>query len=147
MPRFAIIDPKAKTIKAHNASDFKDAIAAAGLKLGELDFGTIGHNNRGDSLSIIVYEFSLIKGDPKAYFAFDESLFNGNAVLFQADSDGKTIDISEKLIEHLSSECPHVCWFDSIDEVEAAISAGRISRPQHAINGTVFWSWNQTKEN
>lgn len=146
MPRFAIINPKEKSVTALEAKDYQTAVAAAGLRLGELDFGTVDYFKDGSSLSIIVYEYGLLEGDESNYFAFNQRLYNGNAVLFAADEEGETTDLSTNLIQHLNIGCPMLLWFNNIFEVEDAIAKNKVIRPQSSINGTVFWSWNQTEK-
>lgn len=133
MTIFAIIEPRLRRIRTGDFVDYKAAVLDAGLKLGELDFGTVASWPDGRSLSIIVYEYGLLKdkSDPKGYFSFNGRLFNGNAVLFA----------SPALAQHFESDCTHFHWYANVDEVEAAIAAGEVARPQSAINGEVFWEW------
>lgn len=143
MTIFAIIEPKLRRIQTGDFPDYKAAVVDAGLSLGELDFDTIARWKDGRTLSIIVYEYGLIKGksNPEGYFSFDGRLFNGNAVIFMADEEGETIDLNPNLAKHLESNCTHFKWFANSTEVEAAIIDGQVHRPQSAVNDEVFWEW------
>ena len=143
MTIFAIIEPRLRQIRTADFIDYKGAVIAAGLKLGELDFGTVASWPDGRTLSIIVYEYGLLKdkSDPKGYFGFDKRLFNGNAVLFEANEEGETIDLNPALARHFESDCTHFSWYANTLEVERAIDSGQVARPQSAINGEVFWEW------
>jgi hypothetical protein len=148
MTRYAIIEPQARKIRTGLFNDYRDAVRDAGLNPSELDFGTCARWPDGRTLSIIVYEFGLMNGDPSAYFGFNGSLYNGPAVLFMANSEGETIDISEALVAHFASEsCPHFLWFADLSEVEDAIRLRKIARPQSAVNGKVVWQWTGKAEN
>lgn len=146
MPRFAIINPKEKSVTALEAKDYQTAVGAAGLRLDELDFGTVASFKDGSSLSIIVYEYGLLEGDESDYFALNGRLYNGYAVLFTANEEGETTDLSANLIQHLNMGCPMLLWFNDISEAEEAIAKNKVIRPQSSINGMVFWSWNQTEK-
>lgn len=143
MPRFAIINPKEKSVTALEAKDYKTAVAAAGLRLGELDFGTVTQFKDGSSLSIIVYEYGLLEGNESDYFALNGRLYNGNAVLFAANEEGETIDLS---IQHLNKGLTTLLRFKNISEIEDAIAKNKVIRPQSSFNGMVYWSWNQTEK-
>ncbi len=146
MPRFAIVRPRAKKIDPLICTDYKSAVIVAGLEVGALDFGTVTRLHNGGSLSIIVYEYGLMRGDSGAYFSLCKNLYNGNAVLFQTDLEGETVDISQATIGHWNLGCPELNWLGTVPEVEKAIAAGLCFRPQNSINGQVIWSWNQSKE-
>ena len=92
MTIFAIIEPRLRQIRTGDFIDYKGAVIAAGLKLGELDFGTVASWPDGRTLSIIVYEYGLMKdkSDPQGYFGFNKCLFNGNAVFMTSPSRSGT---------------------------------------------------------
>lgn len=137
--RFAIIRPSTRTVTNEDHPDYKSAMQSAGLD--GVDFGTVANWHDGSSLSIIVYEWGLVKGNPAEYFALEGRLYNGNAVLFKADLEGETTDLPEGLAAHMQSECTHLSWFANPQEVEMAINDGRVTRPQSSINGQVTWEW------
>jgi hypothetical protein len=141
MTIFAIVEPRLRCIRTGDFADHYAACIDAGLNLGELDFGTLATWPDGRSLSIIVYEYGLIKSDPEAYFGCEGHLYNGNAVIFQSDQEGNTVNISPNLADHFENACTHFLWFKDPFEVEAAITAGKIARPQSSINGETFWKW------
>lgn len=148
MTNFAIIDPKTQTIRNFEAKDYFAAVEAAGLTVGKLDFGSVAVWNDSSSLSILVYEFSLLDSTyPDQYFVLENQLYNGPAVLFKSDSEGKTTDLPIGLAEHFASEeCTHFRWLGTIENVEKAITDKIVRRPQSAVNGTVVWEWNKGKE-
>lgn len=148
MPNFAIITPKTRTIRNFEAKDYFAAVEAAGLTVGKLDFGSVAQWHDGSSLSILVYEFSLLDSTyPNQYFVLENQLYNGPAVLYKSDSEGETTDLPTGLAEHLSSEeCTHFRWLGTIENVEKAIADKIVRRPQSAVNGTVVWKWNKRAE-
>ena len=147
MPTFAIIRPRLKTIEIADCTDYKVAVERAGLKIGELDFGTVVPLRNGGAISIIVFEFGLMKdkGDPEGYFALNKSLYNGNAVLFTSDIEGETVDFYRPLANFDANGQPHLAshidWLGNAQEVEEQIALGALHRPQTVINGEVIWSW------
>jgi hypothetical protein len=142
MTQVAILSYKNRKITAFDSKvpGLDDALAVANLERGKVDFGTV----RGihADFGIIVYEYGLMEGQPDAYFRISRQLFNGNAVLYLSGENGETIDLPILVINHLNS-CTEVEFFDSIEAVEAAISAGRVRRPSSTVNGQVFWEWNR----
>ena len=141
MTIFAIVEPKLRRIRTGDFTDYKAAVESTGLSTGELDFGTIARWRDGRTLSIIVYEYGLLKPDPKAFFSLNGQLFNGNAVLFMADEEGETISLNPSIAKQLEPDCALFKWYANPSEVEAAIVAGEIVRPQSAVNGKIFWEW------
>jgi hypothetical protein len=141
MPKFAIINTDAKTIELHNVPVYTDAMKLVNLKRGEVDFCSIG-GYHDTTFHIIVFEFGLMRPKQTTYFRLGTQLFNGNAVIFAADLEGKTVDFPSNIAEHWKV-CPAFEWFASASEVEAAITTNRVLRPQSAVNGQVFWSWNK----
>lgn len=140
MPNYVIINPDNRTIELHNLPDYKDAIALANLSQGELDFGAIGFHH-DLTFNIIAFEFGLIHPKQSTYFRLGPQLLNGNAVIYAANIEGETVDFPPSIFEHFEV-CFKFEWFKNVDEVEAAIKADRLQRPQSSINGQVFWTWN-----
>lgn len=143
MPNYVIINPDDRTIELHNVSDYNDAIALANLSQGELDFGSIGFHH-DLTFIIVVYEFGLMNPKQSTYFRLGPQLFNGNAVIYAANIEGATVDFPSSIAEYWK-DCSKFEWFANANEVEAAIAAGRVRRPQSSINGQVYWTWNTTE--
>lgn len=140
MPTFCLINPDLQTIELKSFVDYKDALEAAGLKNGSIDFETVGAYH-ANTLQIIVFDLGLMNPIQNTYFRLGRQLFNGNAVLFAANMEGDTVDFPEIVASHWHV-CPEFEWLASIEACEEAIKSGRLDRPQSSINGQVFWSWN-----
>ena len=141
MTVFAIIEPKLHRIRTGDFTDYKAAVVDAGLKIDELDFGTVAQWRDGRTLSIIVYEYGLMKPDSEAYFGFNGQLYNGNAVLFQANAEGETISLDPNLTKHFETDCTHFKWYADSAAVEVGITNREVARPQSSVNGEVVWEW------
>lgn len=128
MIRFAIIDPTAQLMRVREFESFEDAVRGAGLEYGAIDFGQITRR-----LTIVVGEFGLFEPmDTQRYFVINKRLFAGPAVLYAADDEGNTINISE---------VPTLKFYAAGSAVEAAMKRGEIIRPEMAVNGEVIWQW------
>ena len=128
--RFWIIEPAKRATRLFECEDVPDAKREAGLDL--VDFGTV---SRG--IGIIVYEHGLYQdADTHPYFAIGGLLYCGNAVLFGFDEGGATIDLPKTPIPDRALQ-----WFAGRVEIEAAIAAGRVQRPEVRINGVPVWAW------
>lgn len=128
--RFGLVNATESTVQTSEFEDLQAAAKALGLRMGAVDFGGLTPN-----LNLIVYEFGLfVDPDAQRFFAVGMQLYAGNAVIFQTNDAGDTVDLSEPL--------PLIRFFPTAKDVEQAISAGQIRRPQTAVNGQVTWQWN-----
>lgn len=128
--KYGIIIPRARHWAVVDCDGFAAALKAAGLTPTAIDFGEVC---RG--LHVVVYEYGLF--DPRqAYFALLGNLYAGNAVLFQTDGSGATIDFTPN--PFLMGTLQYLA--DS-DEAEAAIRRQEVNRPQQTVNGMVTWEW------
>jgi hypothetical protein len=130
--RFLHIDPAAKTVTPVEAEGPHEAVPKL-TKL-NVDHGVV-HQNRERGIGIIVYEYGLCEGEGP-YFELMGVLYSGDAVLYGFDAPGDTIDMrpdEDSLITPL--------WLADKGEVELAIVAGLVARPQSSVNGAVIWEW------
>jgi len=126
--RYAIINPKAKTLRAIDASSFEVALDVAELAAVGRDHGMITRN-----LAIVVYEYGLFEPPGQQYyFALGGRLYAGNALLYACDEAGETIDLTA---------CPEPTFFKDAAEVEAAIYMGAVARPTRSFNERIVWQW------
>jgi hypothetical protein len=121
--RFGLIIPP--SVRVQDCGDFEDALRAVGLR--ETDHGTLS-----DRLAIAVHDSSLFQGDRLKYYSVYGQLFAGNAVLYAFAPSGETIDIRQ---------LPAIMFYRDMAEVEHAIDAGAVKRPQLAYGETVYWRW------
>ena len=106
------------------------ALILAGIPRWTSDLGTVQ-----DGLAIAVWEWSLFAGGEINYFSIGKKLYGGNAVLFAYDKKtGRTVDLKG---------LPAVCFYRDMREVERAIAANQVARPQIGFEGEVFWRWPQ----
>lgn len=133
--RFLHIDPKAKTVKPVEADGPSTAIPS--LTPFNTDHGLVSQDPDGGGISIIVYEYGLLEGEGP-YFAIGAQLYSGDAVLYAFDYAGETIDMPTKPPR---SMLLGPLWLADKAEVELAIAAGIVHRPQASINGLVTWEW------
>jgi hypothetical protein len=135
--KFLKVDPAAESIAVVDAPDVRDA--APELFARGVDFGAIyirGYGtDRGDGISIVVYEYGLLEEFDGPYFALGRSLYAGEAVLYRFDGHGVTVDIGDYR--------PKPLWLKTREDVELAIAAGMVDRPVTAVNGAVVWQWNR----
>jgi hypothetical protein len=131
MPKYLFIFPSHQQIEIETFPSIQEAKQHANLD--QVDFGTLSQN-----LSIVVYEYGLMRGKPNEYFALGQSLFNGNAIIFQTDEEGENADINQNSIDIIQRNLKFYCDPQS---AEIDILLGNIIRPESSINGQVFWSW------
>jgi hypothetical protein len=131
--KFAIVMPGLKHIHTTDVGSPRLAMVEADLAPGAIDHGTLR-----SGLGYIVYEHAMfVPAVQQHYFAIDRTLVAGNAVLYSFDSEGRTINLNTVLAPR---------WFDSVDEIEAAIVAGALKRPIISLPGEPpFWKWPQPK--
>lgn len=86
----------------------------------------------GYGVSVVVYEYGLfVPPDQQRYFAINNKLYAGKALLYAFDNQGETIDLKRP---------PDVVFFGSVRAIEMAIEAGQIERP---ASQTLNWQWPQ----
>jgi hypothetical protein len=127
--KFGIVNAAESKAEIVDLPDVQDAILAAGLKRGEVDFGSVSRH-----LAFIVFEYGLFTPpEEQSYFGMAGRLVAGNAVLFGVDDAGETVDLEQ---------LPPIRFFGrGREEAEMAIAMGVVARPQTAINGVVLWQW------
>jgi hypothetical protein len=131
--QFVAIDPHHSKIEIIQANELTDVYARVGLKIGEVDFGTLHRYPDGSTLNIVVYEYGLFKPPAEGkYFSIGSCLFEGGAVLFRADAIGDTVSLGAP---------PPVMFFRGAHDIEGAIARGEIKRPQILVNDKSKWSW------
>ena len=131
MLQFAIIKPKDRTITVVKFETIQEAERAAGLDPGAVDHGVLT-----PGIGYVFDEFGLRKPPSEQhYFAVEGRLIAGPAVLYGIDKAGVTTDLTYMRPTR---------WFDDAAEIEAAIAAGTVRRPQMAVNGLIIWEWPQS---
>ncbi len=125
--KFIIINPSERSTQIVDEPDLKDAQRLAGLD--GVDHGIL---SKDPGVAIVVYEFGLCEPGEHKYFAIGRSLYAGNAVLYGFDRIGHTIDVPFE---------PPINWLADEAAVEAAITAGLVTRPAVAVNGVVAEEW------
>jgi hypothetical protein len=123
--RFGLIIPP--SVRVQECADFESARRAVGLGSLRTDHGTVS-----DVLAIVVHDSSLFQGDRLKYFSIYGQLFAGNAVLYAFAPSGETTDIRQ---------LPAIMFYRDTAEVERAIDAGAVKRPQMSYGETVYWRW------
>lgn len=129
--RYGIVDPIGRIFETLNMQTFEDALFRAGLKDVQVDHGVLV---RG--VGIVVFEhWQYVPVTLQSYFAFDNRLWGGFAVLYGYDWQGRTCNLAmpAELIAGLR-------WL-SAPQVEDEISKGTIDRPCIAVNGKEIWHW------
>ena len=128
--KYVLINPILRTALGGDYHTLQDAERAAGLDPDHVDHGMISRR-----IGYVVYEFGLfIPPAQQHYFAIGRSLIAGPAVLYGCDQFGESVDL-------MRSTIPDIRWFLGQNDVEAAIEAGDIARPQTSINNEVTWQW------
>lgn len=132
--RFGIIDPRTKTAKVAEFASFDDALEAAGLKPGQIDFGALSR-----ALSIVVYEYGLFEPmEQTDYFSIKRKLYAGNALIYATNEAGETISLPP------SKKFPvEVKFYDDGKAALQAIEMEEIDQPSISIGDTVEWVWPQ----
>lgn len=128
--RFGLVNATQGTVQTSEFDNLREAAWSLGLDMSAVDFGSLSRQ-----IHLVVYEFGL-RADPRTqcFFSVAGQLYAGNAAIFQVDDRGDTVDLSEPL--------PPIRFLPTVEDVERAISAGEIMRPQIAVNGEVVWQWN-----
>lgn len=132
MTRFLRVTPKDHRVTPVEADQPHNAdpdLYARGV-----DHGVVSKDPDGGGIGVFVYEYGLLDGDGP-YFALGGQLYSGDAILYAFDEAGETIDMPQGFMQLKP------LWLDTKADVELAITAGVIERPQAAINGVVTWQW------
>ena len=135
--RYLIVDAVKQELRSVECVSFQDAKREAGLD--RVDHGSLDRHH-----AIVVDEFGLY-ADPGqvVYFSLGNQLYAGNALLYACDDAGETTDMDwlppllRKAIVFYPGGRP---------EIEAAIAAGKVRRPESRVNGVLAWSWPQGME-
>lgn len=110
--------------------DLVDTEKSAGLDPYAVDHGVVA-----PGIGIVVFEYGLfVEPQQQSYFAINGHLYAGCAALYGFDDEGETVDLDK---------IPEIQWMDSVEHIEREIAAGRVKRPQIAVNGKVQWQWPQ----
>ena len=128
--KYVLVNPILRTATAGDYASLQDAEVAAGLDPGKVDHGMISR-----SIGYVVFEFGLfVPPAEQSYFAIGQTLIAGSAVLYGVNAWGESVNLHRSTI-------PDIRWFLGANDVEAAIEAREIIRPQTAVNGSVMWQW------
>jgi len=128
--KFGIIDPRSARAEIIDAPDWYTAGKEVGIVAGQTDHGLIVRDKSG-GLGYFVYEFGMFVPDQR-YCSIGRILIAGSAVLYEFDGEGESMDLGEM---------PPVVFYGNDEQVENAIAAGHVERPQVKINDVVFWTW------
>ena len=135
--KFLAIKPREEVAEVIEAKDAHAAYRMVGLDPLKIDHG-VALKHDGGGLGIVVYEFGLFEpSQEQSYFAIGQRLYAGNALIYNFDHKGATVDFE------LGRPPVPIWWFDNAADVEAAITNDTISRPQMLVNGDVIWEWPQ----
>jgi len=130
---FATVEPHLCQARIVGFKSLFAAERAIGLEPNKIDFAIVSRD-RDRGIGIIVFEYGLfVPPHQQAYFAIEQRLYAGNALLYAFNQVGETIDFEPPL--------PFIDFFNGALDVEQAIHDGRIVRPQMLLNGKVIWSW------
>ena len=137
--KFGIADPQAKTFDVDDFANVMEAYARVRLDPMRTDHGTVFIMANDHRAMCIVYEFGFfIPAKDQQYFAVGERLIAGRALIYEADRHGYTVGLSDEAVATIRDG---LVWFDTAEEVELAILAGAVPRPELAVNGEVLWAW------
>lgn len=131
------IFPRECRYRVVEGSDLRDALPKVGLQSGQIDFGSLV-----PGLTIVVYEFGLTdECQPgQCFFTLNGGLYAGNALLYQTDANGDTVDFDTDRWRKLLG-ATSLWWLGSAGAAERAIQAGVVTRPVITINGETVWEW------
>lgn len=145
MTQYAVINPSKKTVELVQAEGMDAALMQAGLKSGEVDWGSIGRTTDKRTITIVAYEFGLrddMAGDgwvEPNYTRIGRQMYAGNLLVMAADNMGEDADVTAKDVMTLKN---HLEWLPTRQDCEDAMSRGAMDRPQMSVNGQVLWQWN-----
>jgi hypothetical protein len=127
MTRFLHIDPAAQEVVTVEVDNLYDV--TPDIKAGATDHGVVA-----PGIGIVVWEYGLVDGEGP-YFVLNRQLYAGDAVLYGFNEAGETIDMLDP------DGRINPLWLANKHEVELAIMAGVVERPQTSVNGAVLWRW------
>ena len=131
--KIGIVDPASLRFDIVDVSDVREAVVQAGLHPDRTDHGLIYRDYRVGGVARICYEFALfVPAQRQRYFSVQHFLCAGPHVLYQFDAEGETVDLTA---------LPPVIFYRDASEVERAIDAQIVERPQMSINNEVLWRW------
>jgi hypothetical protein len=127
--KYVLIDPSTTRVEMVDLPAQCEAYAQVGLDVTNVDHTTV---HRG--VAIVVNGTGLLEPSTnQRYFQLGRQLYAGGAVLYGYDPpSGETIDMPW---------VPEVLFFKNAQEVERAIAAGQVDRPQTLFNGQLIWEW------
>jgi hypothetical protein len=130
--KYGIVDPHAARVEIVEAPDLWDAAKTVGVISGRTDHGLIVRDASG-GMGMFCYEFGLfVPSDKQRYFSVGSLLVAGAAVFYCFDQEGENVDLHEM---------PPIIFYRDAHQVERAIRAGDINRPEIAANNVVSWRW------
>ena len=125
---YLLIEPAEQRATTRRFNSLDEACRAVGLSRDQVDHGSLGQGQ-----SIVVYEYGLRRPiEQQHLFALRQNLYEGNAVIYAEDIEGRRVDVDQTPIPR---------WFKNVDEVWEAIEQGDVIQPSMAINGEVLWLW------
>lgn len=126
--KYGIIKPKQRQVLVEHFETIHDAQAFAGLD-------NVDHGVLATGLGYVVYEFAMfVPPAQQSYFGLCGRLIAGPAVLYGFNKLGDTIPLRR-------SEIPDVSFYLGVNDIEAAIERGEITRPYMEINNIRLWQW------
>ena len=134
MTKFGIVKAASRSYATIEAASFADALRAAQLTPGAIDFGTVTKPSAERAgLAIVVPELGLfVPPSAQSYFSINRRLYGGNAVLYGFDLTGATVDLPALTLA--------VQWLDA-EGAERAIRAGSVIRPVIGSGDDIIWRW------
>jgi hypothetical protein len=136
--KFGIIDPATKSFNVIDVADVVRAYALAHLDPDKTDHGVVTRLENRHYVCYVVYEYGFfVPANEQHYCDVGGRLIAGRAVIYEADPYGRTVTLSDEAFVLVGTPT----WFESPDEVELAIAAGLVVRPELSVNGEVLWSW------
>lgn len=143
--RYGRIDARAHKLDLIEADLIDTAKRLCGLEPLKTDDGVVWKEPGIGGVAIIVAEFGLFMPPlNQHYFAFDDRLYAGNALLYGFDDVGETIDFDAPVLG-THQERATLRWFESGYDVSKAITRGELIKPQLVLNGSVVWEWPQPR--
>lgn len=135
--KFGIVNPRAKTFGIVD-TDIAAAYTLAHLDPRKTDHGVVAGLHNQHYACCVVYEFGFyVPALKQHYCAIGDRLIAGNALIYETDRYGHTVDLSDEAV----AVCGKPTWFKTATDVVLAITAGAVDRPRLAINGEVIWAW------
>ena len=128
---FFMVDAERGGFVDQECEDLRSAMIVMGLK--DVDHGIV---EKG--IAIVVYEHGLFESENCSWFSLNGRLYAGNAVFYGFDEMGETVELETSQRVRIASNIRFLFHFT---DVERAIEAGYVKRPEIKINGAVIWRW------